>query len=65
MKFLKRKRQKNIPVSQCEGGATAIEYALIIGLIALAILGAMAAFTDSIENLFEAVTRVAEEEQSS
>ncbi len=41
-------------------GATAIEYGLIIGLIAIAMIGALTAFTGSLETLFSEVTTVAE-----
>ncbi|MEM8937547.1 MAG: Flp family type IVb pilin [Pseudomonadota bacterium] len=38
-----------------EQGATAIEYALIVGLIFLGIVGAVGAYTDSTSGMYESV----------
>ena len=39
-----------------EEGATAIEYALIAGLIAVVIIGALTALGESIDNLFGVIS---------
>ena len=42
-----------------DGGATAIEYGLIAGLVAIAIIAAMSAFGVSVQNLFGRVQNTA------
>lgn len=42
-----------------DGGATAIEYGLIAGLVAIAIIAAMSAFGVSLQNLFGRVQTTA------
>lgn len=44
---------KNFSLRSCESGATAIEYVLIAAGIALAILAAVFAFGDDLEQLFQ------------
>ncbi len=39
-----------------EQGATAIEYGLIAGLIAIAVIGAMVSFGDSLSTMFNRVS---------
>lgn len=42
------------------GGSTAIEYSLIVGLIFLAIVGAVRSFTDSTSDMYEEITTTLE-----
>ncbi|UTW59483.1 Flp family type IVb pilin [Kordiimonas sp. SCSIO 12603] len=46
---------------QDTSGATAIEYGLIIGLIAIALIGVLTTFTDSMDTMLGEVSTVAEE----
>jgi len=47
-----------------ESGATAIEYALIAGLMAAALVAAIATFKDSLTNLFNTIAGKMDEAQS-
>lgn len=47
-----------------ESGATAIEYALIAGLMAAALVAAIATFKDSLTNLFNTIAGKMNEAQS-
>jgi Flp pilus assembly pilin Flp len=42
----------------CEDGATSVEYALLTGLIAVFIVGAVAAFGLTVDGLFQALLAV-------
>lgn len=44
-----------------ESGATAIEYALIAGLMAAALIVAISAFSDQLKDLFDALTNKLED----
>lgn len=46
-----------------ESGATAIEYALIAGLMAAAVVAAIATFRDSLTDLFDAIAGKMDEAQ--
>jgi len=48
MKFLRS-------IVECEAGATAIEYGLLIALIGLALLGALTGLADNTANIWDGV----------
>ncbi len=41
---------------KCRGGATAIEYAFIAGLVSIGIVGALSAMSGSITGLFSSIS---------
>lgn len=47
--------------TRCSNGATAIEYALILSLIFLAIVGAVRGFTDSTSTMYSEIASTLEE----
>jgi Flp pilus assembly pilin Flp len=53
MTQLARRLVARISVAGCDRGATAVEYALIVFLIAFTVIGGVALFGESVTHLFE------------
>lgn len=55
MRFFPR-RPLLTTITNCERGATAIEYALIATLICVAIIGALTLFADNMGTMFDSIS---------
>lgn len=60
MKILLLLRHLQMTFIRCEKGATAIEYALIAGMISIAILGGIQSLSGGLSSMYDSISAVIE-----